>query len=479
MLLAARREKVTLPNPTFLRLTKEGLLAEGVTFRAGGGEIVLGGRIGADSDLRLSAKSVPLALAEVFVPGAELAGTVSVNATLAGPLADPRGRYEIALENVGADVAGAERISGRIGGDVFGRRAGVTATLAGSATKLAVEGSVPLAPGALDIGLKGKLDLVTALTPFANGARIAGTATLDARLGGTLAVPRVTGTAEIAGGAFRNGAVDLGEVTASVAGRGDRIELGRFDGKLAGGGKVVAYGPLLLDADAGFPLALKLDLDGARIGRGELVTAVADAALDLQGSAIGRPTLRGLVALRGVELRIPDPPIGDASPAAMPPLLGGLPLEARIKIVAPNRVLLRGRGIEAELGGEVLVTVGGDGTSAEGSLEFRRGYVGLADLHVPLTGGWVRFTGPLDPRLSLVALSRDAQGAVSLVVEGPLSDPGVRLVSTPAATDVEMVTRLLASGTGGKLDRPTAVSRALDDLAARGAVFTAGAAAPR
>lgn len=479
LLLAARGEKITLPNPTLLRLTKDGLTTEALTFRAGAGEIVLAGRVGADNDLRITAKSVPLAWAEVFLPGAELTGTVSANASLAGPIADPRGRYEIAVDSAGADVAGAERISGRIGGDILGRRTGITATLTGGTTKLAVEGSAALAPGPVDLGIKGRLDLVTALAPIAAGAKIAGTASIDARIGGTLAAPRVTGAAELSGGAYRNGAVDFGDAAASLSGAGDRIDLVRFDAKLAGGGKFSAYGPLHLDAGAGFPLALKLDLDGARIGRGELVTAIADAALNIEGPVTGRPDLRGLVALRGVELRIPDPPIGDAAAPPLPPLLGGLPVEAHIKVVAPNRVLLRGRGVEAELGGEVFVTAGREGTTANGELELRRGYVGLADMHVPLTGGRIVFSGPIDPKIFLVALARDVQGAASLVVEGPLSDPGVRLVSAPAASDAEMVMRLLSAGSGGKLDRPTAVSRALDDLAARGAVFTTGAAGGR
>jgi translocation and assembly module TamB len=145
----------------------------------------------------------------------------------------------------------------------------------------------------------------------------------------------------------------------------------------------------------------------------------------------------------------PGPPsrVPAAAGAAAPP---APPLNLAVRVSAPRRVFVRGRGLDVELGGEVAVR----GTVAEpvpqGELEFRRGTLDVLARRLTFDRGTIDFaSGTLTPRLDLAAKAQVRQTAIAVTVQGPATSPTIAVSSTPELPQDEILARLLFDrGTG-------------------------------
>jgi translocation and assembly module TamB len=114
-----------------------------------------------------------------------------------------------------------------------------------------------------------------------------------------------------------------------------------------------------------------------------------------------------------------------------------------LTIRAPQRIFVRGRGLDAELGGEIRLS----GTTAAivpaGDFELIRGRLDILSKRLTIDEGTVALRGALDPYLYFVA-SNDSGGVVTTVtLEGPASAPTIRFSSVPELPEEEVVSHLL------------------------------------
>jgi translocation and assembly module TamB len=122
---------------------------------------------------------------------------------------------------------------------------------------------------------------------------------------------------------------------------------------------------------------------------------------------------------------------------------GGGALALDLVISAPNRVFVRGRGLDAELGGEI----GLRGTTAAivgaGALDLIRGRLDILGKRLTLTEARLAFQGDLVPVLDIRA-SNDSGGVTSTVaIEGRADEPKVRFTSSPELPEEEVLSHLL------------------------------------
>jgi translocation and assembly module TamB len=115
---------------------------------------------------------------------------------------------------------------------------------------------------------------------------------------------------------------------------------------------------------------------------------------------------------------------------------------------APERVFVRGHGVDAELGGALQAK----GTSAapqiSGGFNLRRGTYSLAGQTLSFTRGKVSFdgmspSGKLDPSLDLVAETTSNGVTATLTVSGYADAPKIQLSSTPELPQDEILAQLL------------------------------------
>lgn len=115
-------------------------------------------------------------------------------------------------------------------------------------------------------------------------------------------------------------------------------------------------------------------------------------------------------------------------------------LDVRLSI--PNRLFVRGRGLEAEMGGALAFAGTTNAVISTGSIGLIRGRLDLLGKRFDLTEGRIGFQGGLDPNLRFVATGAITGGSASIVVEGSASAPEVSFVSSPQAPEDEVIAQL-------------------------------------
>jgi translocation and assembly module TamB len=115
-----------------------------------------------------------------------------------------------------------------------------------------------------------------------------------------------------------------------------------------------------------------------------------------------------------------------------------------IVIDAPSRIFIRGRGLDAELGGRL--TIGG--TTANvipvGRFELLRGRIDILNQRFNLTEGSASLQGDFVPYIRLVAATETTTGTrINIIVEGPASEPEVSFVSVPELPQDEVLSQLI------------------------------------
>jgi translocation and assembly module TamB len=210
---------------------------------------------------------------------------------------------------------------------------------------------------------------------------------------------------------------------------------------------------------AGLPLSLKVTAQHAEPLVGDIVTANVDATLTVIGKAREHLDVAGTVAVNRVTINIPDslPPnvavldvrrLGAAAPSApVRPLVIALD----VAVHAPRQILVKGRGLDAELGGDLHL----GGTIADpvvsGGFELQRGTFSLASSTLNFTAGRVSFDGAglknrIDPTLDFTADSTFTVPTVTtatLHIYGFADAPQFAFSSSPALPQDQILAGLL------------------------------------
>ena len=414
--------------------------------------------------LTASLRNATPALAKQFMPSLAARGTVSADMKLTGTMSDPAGSIRITgrdLQLLGAAAGTLAPTSLDVRGDFSGGAMQLDLRVtSGHEIGVTVIGRVPLdASGALDLHGKGTLDLAI-LDPVltAGGRRVQGQLTLDAAAAGSLAAPRISGTAQLAKGEMQdfNQGFRLAGVTARLEADGDTLRLVQLDAK-AGPGTITANGTLSPLAE-GMPVSFTITARDAQPLSSDLLTVALDADLTLRGKAAGRLDLAGQVSVHRADINIPDsfPPsvavlnvqkrgARPASPAPSEPEVG-----LDLTVDAPGQVFVRGHGVDAEMAGRLQVV----GTMAEpqvsGGFDLRRGSFDLAGNALNFTSGRVSFerTGAarrLDPTLNFVAQASSATATATLTVSGYADAPKIAISSVPELPQDEALAQILSA----------------------------------
>lgn len=484
--LSLGAEQVKLSAPARIELASNGRisLAETNLTSNRGGRLKLQG-FWSEAEIALNAtlSALPIApFAALAAPEAKLVGTLSGQATLKGTAAEPR--FDIRLESpaITSAVPAARGVPPlRLVASATGNAAGAEARASlngGTAVRLAATARIAAlsADAPLSGSITGQLDLGSLAQPLlaAGAQRVGGITNLNLRLEGSLAAPRLGGQANIANGSFRDlqHGISLNEIAAAITAEGERLNLTRFAARTAGGGSLNGSGSLDLGKPR-LPFELRLRADAARPVNSDLGSATLDGEVRFAGEALGESRLSGKLLVRRAELRIPDklPPtvrslpgvreVGQR-PQGTPPLASPTrrqavatslpPIALDLTIDAPRAIFLRGRGLDAELSGEVKLGGTLDAPRLEGGFMLRRGTLSVLDRRLTLNRANITFdAGGLMPNLDVLATARAEEVEVNVAVEGPARDPKISFTSNPELPADEVLARLLFGRRGGDL----------------------------
>jgi len=435
-----------------------GISIDHLRLALGQGEIDANGRVSPRLDLSVAMRNLSAGVAAAFAPGFAADGVLHGDAKLTGTPGRPEGRLRLEASGLrlrsgpGRVLPAANVIASA---DLAGTGARIAARLtAGRAATLSVGGQLATAPSApIDLRAVGALDL-TMLDPLlsASGRRVTGEVSLDARIGGSLRAPRISGTAQLANATIEDFSLgaDITDISGLVEADGGTIRLTRLQGR-AGPGTIGATGSVDVSAPE-LPVNLQITARNARPIASDRLTATLDADLQVRGEALGKLAVAGKVDVLHAEIGIPkrmpvavpnlavriagQPP---APPPAPPPAI------ALDTTVAAHQVVVRGRGLFAELAGTVKISGSTAAPQPLGSFHMVRGNLSIAGQTLTFDKGEVGFNGGslTDPSLDFVATSSTTTTSASLAITGTASNPQIKLTSIPELPPDEVLAQVL------------------------------------
>ncbi|WP_374370901.1 translocation/assembly module TamB domain-containing protein [Dongia sp.] len=480
-----RGETLALRGPA--RITQSGETIEIAGFDLGYGEggVTLDGRMGPEgNDVDLAINRLSLGLLRMVDPTQDIGGEINGRVVLAGSRADPTADIDLAAKDVTFGHASGISLALDLKGDwrdamlrstgklTFSTGGGLDINTSLGLGADPATGAPQLAENApFDARVSGDLDLALVNRFIAGGAdRISGKMRIDLGANGTLAQPLVAGNATLSEGRYENVryGIKLKDMTAELRGDGDRFEVASFSARTPGKGQISANGGLSLEGD--MPIEVALKLVQAQVINTDTAFAIVDADLRLVGTAKSEVALTGTVTVPKSELRIPDrlpasvqeiayvevntPPerAQKLAEEAKPPAKT-LDVALDIKIDIPQKMAIRGRGLDAEMEGALAVTGTADQPIVTGEVAMRRGTLDIVGRHLDFSRGKVEFDGgeKVDPILDFVAGAKAENYDIAINVGGRASFPKITLSSTPALPEDEVLSRLLFGKASGSL----------------------------
>ncbi len=453
--------------------------------------MAVSGTIGDRLDLSVDIRSLPLQIAEIVVPNLGLAGTVNGNASVGGTTANPSGTYRLTVTGLATAQtrqSGLPPLNIDAQGRLADRRASIDARVAlGRAGTLQISGSVPIDPTEeMALRISGRTDLAIANTMLSvSGQRVTGAANLDLSVAGTFSSPRVQGTVTIANGSFVDSlqGVQLNGIAARLSARGQVLAIESLTAQTPNGGSLSARGQVTLDPAAGLPGDIRITGSRAQLVSNETVEASADLNLAISGPLLTRPRASGNINIITMSVSVPD-----RLPTTLRPLPGtrhvrptptaaarlalarrqqsaatqGRPFRADLDltVTAQNRIFVRGRGINAELGGDLRLQGTTQDPIAIGAFELRRGRFDILGKRLDFVRGRLDFTGDLTPSLDFLAETQAGDVTARIGVTGPASRPEFTFSSEPYLPQDEVLSRILFQRPSGGLSAGQALQLA-------------------
>jgi translocation and assembly module TamB len=332
-----------------------------------------------------------------------------------------------------------------------------------------VQGNVAPGYGSADLAIRGSAQAALA-NAFITPRAIHGPITYDLRLKGPLQLASLAGHVTLGDARIVDPALAF-----AIEGLRLRADLAAGQVRLASEARLSTEGGFSLNGTIGlqspFNANLSAEVRRALLRDPALYEIRVNSQLTLKGPLTGGAMIAGRIDLGETELRIPSTgfgaigaipdlrhfnepvnvrvtrkragiELGEAaakSGSAGPAVAYGLDL----RINAPNRIFVRGRGLDAELGGSLRLT----GTTAHvipsGAFGLTRGRLDILGKRLELSEATMRMEGDFIPDLAIAATSESDDIVASVRIDGPANDPDVSFTSDPELPQEEVLSRLL------------------------------------
>lgn len=315
-----------------------------------------------------------------------------------------------------------------------------------------------------NLGIRGT-SLAALANPFLGERAISGGLSFDLALNGPLRLASLSGPVRLTGGRLSDPALpfSLTDIAATATLSGGTAQVQATSG-VSGGGRIGVTGSVGLMSPS--PGDLSVILTRVALRDPALYTTTLDGTLQVTGPLTAGPLVAGRLTLDQTELRIPSTlgpsgglieglrHVNEPAPVQATRARAGLIGQAsapdrsgatRLDLIlsAPSRVFLRGRGLDAELGGEIRLTGPITAIQAAGGFALIRGRLDILARRLTLDRATLAFAGDLIPTLDVLASTAGEDVTASVVVEGRADSPTVRFTSTPELPEEEVLAQLL------------------------------------
>ncbi len=322
---------------------------------------------------------------------------------------------------------------------------------------LAVARTEPM-QGALD----GSLDLMRLARWLGlDGTEVDGTFAIALGAAGTLDEPDLRGSARLSDGSVIDVAsgVVLQDLVLEALADDDEIRVERLVASDGREGRLVGQGGVRI-GESGLDVDLDVTLERFAVLQREKIFVELSGDTGVTGTGTELGLTSRLDVNRG-EIYLASPSGARDFPSldvvTLEELAGQdegdeLPLSAVARVLdldavvtVPGRFFVRGRGLDSEWEGEVVVSGDASSPSVRGLIEYRRGHLDVLLNRFQFRRGEIRLTGefPPDPSLDIEAEAPLDDIVAVIQVTGPALDPDIIVSSNPALPEDEVLARIL------------------------------------
>ncbi len=426
--------------------------------------------------------------------------TGEITGALSGTLGRSDGRLsgEARLRNVALfapDFPGPATLSGSVSRAADGTWSPDLSVGGPGGTTARLTGRVAATGDRADLRMVGEAPLGLANAAIAPRA-LRGRAAFDLTLNGVPGLPALSG--RISTSDARLVAPTLGLAVDEIGGvvtlSGGRAAVD-LSGAVDGGGRVAVQGSAALTGANQGDIAVTLT--GVQLSDPQLYRTEVNGRITVTGPLAGGGLIAGALDLGPTEVRVA--PTGSGTGDDLPGLrhlnepadvrltrlragfqggptgegrsgAGSRPFALDLLIRAPNRIFIRGRGLDAELGGALRLAGTTNAVIPQGQFDLVRGRLDILGRRLSLDEGLARLDGSFDPFVRLVATTEADDISVRVVVEGLVSAPDIRFESSPALPQDEVLARLFFGRSITELSplQAARLASALATLAGRG-----------
>ena len=324
-----------------------------------------------------------------------------------------------------------------------------------------------IAPGfsSADLAIKGTAQAALA-NAFIAPRAISGALRFDLKMKGPLALTSLSGPITLAEGRLADPTLHFAfqAITAKADLSGGRAVIASTM-QVSSGGQISLNGTASLAAPFNGDLAV--DINRATLRDPDLYEATLNGGLTVQGPLLGGAMIAGKIALTETELRVPSTGFGGA---------GGLPGLAHVNepgavhatrlragliatggavrgvvrgfgldvtLSAPSRLFVRGRGLDAELGGELRLLGSTTAVAPAGAFNLIRGRLEILGKRLVLDQATLEMQGELVPYLTISASTENDGITTGVSITGPATEPVVSFTSSPELPEEEVLAQLL------------------------------------
>ncbi len=438
------------------------------------GRATITGTAGKALDIDVALTNLPVAAANTFSPGLGAAGTVSGTAKVTGAASAPSVTYNIKASGLGVAAtrdAGIGAINLASGGTFVSNKLTFNADIGGAAG-LALKGGGSVTTAGtpnLSVDIAGNVPFELLARKLAEqGLSLTGGANVAVQVRGPASKPVISGSVRSSGARVldANSGLAVKDITLDIGMANGIATINRLTGTLSTRGTLSAGGTVGIDAGSGFPADLSIKLVDGRYTDGRIVTANLGGDLTIKGPLATAPAVSGTINLGKVVVTVPErlptslstlnikrkdaPAAVKAQDKALRPSgasssagNGGGGLTLDVTVNAPNQIFVMGRGLDAELGGNLRLTGPASAPQAVGKFTLQRGRLSILGKRLTFTEGTLTFSGSLVPYLNMVAESTAGDATVNITVSGEATNPKFTFSSVPALPEDEVLARLI------------------------------------
>lgn len=310
------------------------------------------------------------------------------------------------------------------------------------------------------------------LNPIISPQSVLGTADFNLSVNGKPGLNALSGTVTTAGtrAVIPGQAIVFNDINATVRLSGGTAQVNATAAKQAGGQLSVA-GSLGLTGNQ--PVDLTVTLGDLVVEDPALYRTTLGGQLALTGAIKSGARASGTILLGTTEIRVPSSGLGSAGP--IPDLVhrnepapvratraraglveddagdstggasgSGAPAVALdVSIQAPTQIFVRGRGLDAELGGQMSIGGSTKNVIPSGRFELLRGRLDLLGQRLDLTDGSITMQGDFSPYLTLVAETEANDTVLYITLEGTADALDITFSSEPELPEDEVLAQLL------------------------------------